>query len=56
MLKTIKLVYIGKQEFPGEQSVRLWNLIAPGHKRHQSTLSLDTLKEIGVIKYANKID
>lgn len=47
----VKLQYIGKQEFPGSEPIRLWNIICEGHAYHQSTRSLDGLKELGIVRY-----
>lgn len=47
---TLKLKYIGKQEWPGQESLRLWNIIQPGNAYHESTRTEAGLRELGVIK------
>lgn len=46
----LKLVYIGKQEWPGQESLRMWNIIQPGNPYHQSTRSEEGLRKLGIIK------
>lgn len=45
----MKLVYIGKQEFPGYHPIRLWNIIDETSEYHQSTRSIEGLIELGLI-------
>jgi len=47
----VKLQFIGYQSFPGQEPFKLWNIICPGHAYHQSTRSLDGLKELGIVRY-----
>ena len=49
----MRLEYIGKQEFPGEQAIRLWNIYnSPMPELHPdgSTLSLESLRQMGVVR------
>lgn len=51
---TIKLVYKGKQEWPGQEPMRLWDLIEPklpgyDYKYGYPTFGTAGLKEHGVI-------
>lgn len=46
----MKLQYIGHLVKDMPSSPRLWNLIAPGHPSHGSSLSLESLKELGILK------
>lgn len=46
----VALQYVGKQEFPGCEPLRLWNIIAPWHPFHESTRSIEGLKELKIIK------
>lgn len=50
MKPEIKLQYVGKQEFPGHDPVKLWNIICEGHPRHMSTVSLITLHQLGIVE------
>jgi hypothetical protein len=45
----IKLRYRGKQECPGIEPIRLWDIETVGHPYYHSTRSLDGLKELGII-------
>lgn len=50
----VKLEYIGPavKGWPvvlDGEDIRLWNLIQPGHPSHGSSLSLESLKQLGLI-------
>lgn len=48
----VRLVYIGAQEWPGHEPIRLWNMFnSPRPDLHPdgSTVSLETLREMGVL-------
>ena len=46
------LRYVGKQKWPGNPDMRLWNIIQPGSPWHQSTRSLEGLQELGIVPKA----
>jgi hypothetical protein len=46
----VRLMYIGKQEFPGYPPMRLWNILCEGHPFDRSTRSEEGLRELGIIK------
>lgn len=45
----VHLKYIGKQCFPGVEPIRLWNVVCVGHPFHESTRSVEGLKELGIL-------
>lgn len=47
-METLKLKYIGKQEWPGEEPVRYWNVLSDGPSKG-STLSIQGLRDWGLL-------
>lgn len=46
---TLKLKYIGKQEWTDHEPLRMWNIIQPGNPYHESTRTEEGLRELGII-------
>ena len=50
----MKLQYVGRMLLDGPQNdeanPRLWNLILPGHPSHKSTLGIQSLRNLGLLK------
>jgi hypothetical protein len=47
----IRLQYIGKQEYPGHEPIRLWNILDETSTYNHSTRSLEGLIELGIVPY-----
>ena len=40
--------YIGEQEWPGHESVKLYTILVPTHPSYKSTVSEMTLRKLGL--------